>query len=288
MTKGPAHSHVRSAARVMRATLMAAAVFALVLLAGCGAKSNASTSTSSSETTASAAANTTPVELNVSAVVAVQDVVKKTAADFEKANNCTLVFNYAGAGVLQTQIENGTPADVLLASPKEMQALSQKGLVSNESTRTFATNELVIMVRSANPDNVKSPADLARLKTLTTGDPKATAQGPKAQEWLTNIGLWNSLKPKFVFAQNAGQIIKYVASGEVDAGVGFASNVAADPGLATAYIVPKSQYKPILHVAAPITSSKNQDLAAKYVAYLGSPEVQQALLKAGFKLPAAK
>jgi molybdate transport system substrate-binding protein len=281
MTKGPATLLRRTAARALHATLTIAALLTLALLAGCGVASGTSSSTTSSST----AAITKPAELRVSAVVAVQDVAKNTAADFEKANNCTLVYNFAAAGVLETQIENGSEADVLLASPKEMGELAQKGLVSRESTKTFATNDLVIMVPAGNPAGVKGPSDLARLKTLTTGDPKATAQGPKAQEWLTNIGLWDSLKPKFVYAQNAGQIIKYVAGGEVDAGVGFASNVAADPGLATAYVVPKSQYKPILHVAAPITSSKKQDLAAKYIAYLGSAQVQQALVKAGFKLP---
>ena len=72
--------------------------------------------------------------LNVYAAASLREV-------FEQIDSAP-TYNFAGSNVLQTQIENGAPADVFAsASPQEAQALFKAG--NCERPVTFATNKLV-------------------------------------------------------------------------------------------------------------------------------------------------
>lgn len=272
----------RPLTRLGSAAVASIGVITCLLVAACGQSASPSTS-AAAEATATTPA---PVELNVSAVVALQGVLEATTAEFEAANNCTIVLNTASAGVLQTQVEGGSETDVVLLTPKEVKSLIGADLVSSETTVTFALNSLIVMVADGNPVGIDDPSDLAVCEMLTTGDVETTAQGPKAKEWLTNIGLWDSLQSKFVFAKDAAQINQYVSSGEVDAAICFSSNAANQPGLEIAYTVPSAEYTTPKHVAAIVGTSTQADLAEKYIEYLQSEGFQNALLEAGFRLPA--
>lgn len=234
--------------------------------------------------TPSSAPATAPTELTVSAASSLKSVATSTAAAFEKANNAKLTFNFGASGQLAKQIEGGAPVDAFLsASPAVVTTLAAEGLVSGDASATFAGNTLVILVPKGNPAGIKSPDDLKRGGKLTTGDPLVAPHGAKAQEWLTGLGLWDTLQPKFVFAANAAQTDDYIARGEVDAGIGFASDATGRTDVEIAYAVPDGQIKPIKYVGVPVTASKQQTLAKAYLEYLLSPEVQTAFGNAGFK-----
>lgn len=234
-------------------------------------------------------ASSAPVELNVSAASSLKSVLTSAAPAFEKANNVKLTFNYGASGLLVKQIEGGAPVDVFIsASPAAVATLSAEGLATGEESVTVAGNTLVILVPKGNPAGIHGATDLAKATKLTTGDPAVAPHGQKAQEWLTGLGLWETLKPKFVFAANAAQTDDYIARGEVDAGIGFASDAHNRSDIEIAATVPDGQIKPIKYVGAPITASKQGALAKAYLAYLLSPEMQQAFVDSGFNPAPAK
>jgi molybdate transport system substrate-binding protein len=245
----------------------------------------------SSQAAATAASDATPAAttLDVSAASSLKSVLTSIAPAFEKANHAKLVFDYGASGVLMKQIEAGSPTDVFLsAGAAQVDTLMAEGIISADTTRTFAGNDLVILVPSADPGGIHGPSDLAKATRLATGDPAVAPQGAKAQEWLTNLGLWRALYPKFAFAANAAQTDDYVARGEVDAGIGFASDAEGRTGIQVAYTVPAGEIRPIEYVDATIKASKQAELASTFVTYLLSPEVQTALTEAGFKPAPAK
>jgi len=247
-----------------------------LLLTGCAAQQPA---------TPSATAQTSPpVELNVSAASSLKVVLAKIAPEFEKAHSAKLVFNYGASGLLMKQVEGGSPTDVFLsAGAAQVNTLTAEGVISVEATKTFAGNDLVILVPVGNPKGIHGPSDLSKAAKLTTGDPKVAPHGAKAQEWLTKLGLWDALLPRFVFTANAAQTDDYVARGEVDAGIGFSSDAKGRTDLEIAYTVPAAQIKPIKYVAGPIKSSAQQALATEFVDYLLTPGVQTAFAQSGFK-----
>lgn len=226
----------------------------------------------------------TPTALTISAAASLKSVLTSTAPAFEKTNGTKLAFNFGASGQLVKQIEGGAPVDLFLsASPAAVTTLAAEGLASAEDRATFAGNTLVVLVPKGNPADINSPEDLKKAAKLATGDPAVAPHGQKAVEWLTAIGLWDVLSPKFVYAANAAQTDDYIARGEVDAGVGFASDVKGRDDLEIAYTVPGGVIKPVTYVGAPVTESKQQELAKAYLAYLLSPEMQQAFADAGFE-----
>jgi molybdate transport system substrate-binding protein len=272
----------RAGASVARGLLAGLAALTLLLGGGCAPQS-------ATTAPASSVAAGAPTELNVSAAATLKSVLTTTAAAFEKAHNVKLVFNFGASGTLLKQIEGGAPCDVFAsASRSQVASAIAEGLASAEASATFASNELVILVPKGNPSGIHGPADLAKATRLTTGDPLVAPHGAKAQEWLTGMGLWGSLKPKFVFAQNAAQTDDYIARGEVDAGLGFASDAHGRADIEIAYVVPKAETKPIAYVVVPIKASKDAELADAYVSYLLSSPVQSALVSTGFKPAPAK
>jgi molybdate transport system substrate-binding protein len=225
-----------------------------------------------------------PVELRVSAATTLKAVLTSAAPAFEKEHGVKIVFNFGASGALLKQLQGGAPTDVFAsASRSQITSAVADGLISAESSAIFASNDLVILVRKGNPKGIRGPGDLAKATQLTTGDPAVAPFGAKAQEWLTNLKLWDALKPKMVFAQNAAQADDYIARGEVDAGVGFASDAHGRSDIEVAYTVPAAEIKPIAYVAGPVKASKNADLAQAYVDHLLSPDTQATFIAAGFK-----
>lgn len=265
-------------ARAVAAALAVAALAAAALLSGCAPQK-----------AAPVAAKAEPVELSISAATTLKAAFTELAPAFEKSNNAKLVLNYGASGVLQKQIEGGAPCDVFAsASAVQVDALVAQGLISADSTETFASNDLVIIVPTSNPAGVATPADLATATKLVTGNPETAAHGTKAKEFLTGLGTWDALAPKFVFAENAAQTVDYIARGEVDAGLVFASEVTGNDAVKVVFTVPKGAIKPVRYVAAPIKATAEPDLAEKFVAFLLTPEAQKVLLANGFESAPAK
>ena len=264
----------------------ASALVALALAIGIG---GCASKTPATGLKASAATSVVPAELVVSAASSLKSVLTSTAPAFEKTNNVKLTFNFGASGQLVKQIEGGAPVDVFLsASPAAVTTLAAEGLVSGDASATFAGNTLTILVPKGNPAGIHGPSDLKKATKLTTGDPLVAPHGAKAVEWLTGLGLWDALNPKFVFAANAAQTDDYIARGEVDAGIGFESDARGRTDIEIAYVVPDGQIKPITYVGAPMIASMQQAVGKAYLAYLLSPAIQTAFTEAGFKPASAK
>lgn len=233
-----------------------------------------------------AAEATPPAELRVSAATSLREVLEATAPQFEQTGDVKLVFNFGASGVLQRQIEVGAPADVFVsASPQQVASLVDAGYVSADASSTFAGNDVVVFVPAGNPAGITGPADLGAAERIATGNPQTAPHGTKAKEWLGAIGAWESLEPTMVFADNAAHTLDYVARGEVDAGIGFASEALGSDAVEIVYTVPEGTIAPVRYVAAPLNDAEQPDAAAAYVEFLSSPAVQRALTEAGF-LPA--
>jgi len=254
-------------------------LLAIVLLGGCtGSKKDQKETTKKSKKSASP-----PIELHVSAATTLKDAFEQLAPSFEKENNVKIVLNFAASGVLQKQIEGGASVDVFAsASPKQVDALVASDFIAADAPSVFAGNSLVIIVSKGNPSGIEGPDDLSKAKRLTTGNPETAPHGTKAKEWLEGLGLWNTLQPKFVFAENAAQTLDYVSRGEVDAGLNFANEANGRNDIEVVYTAPKNEIKPIKYVVAPLKDSKQSAVAKKFIDFLASSKAQKILVENGF------
>lgn len=274
---------------MIRSAKNIAAILVIVLLAtvsilsGCSSFSTEQKSDSGSTKQVSKK----PTEVDVSAAASLKDAFKKLAPGFEKENNAKLVFNFASSGDLQTQIEQGAPADVFVsAGKKQVDALADKKLIDTKRRVDLLGNDLVVVVPASNTldiQNLESLGSLADIKNIAIGTPSDVPCGKYAQEALEKAGVWAALQPKFVQGKDVRQVLSYVESGNADLGFVYVSDAKTSKNVKVAYSVPSSYHKPIVYPVAVLKGAKQPKLGATFIDYLKSSAASKVFVKMGFK-----
>jgi len=231
-------------------------------------------------------ANAPPQELRVSAAISLQRAFDQLGALYESRTGTRVVFNYGASGVLQKQIENAAPADVFAsAGAKQMDALDSQGLLAPGTRRDFARNTLILIVPNDAKFTPGSFEQLAQpqLQRLAIGNPKTVPAGQYAEQVLINLKLWSQLQSRLVFAEDVRQVFDYVARGEVEAGIVYASDVAvAKDDVSVAAHAPDNSHDPILYPIAVLKESRREYEARQFIGLIVSTEGQAILRKYGF------
>ncbi|HEX8070179.1 MAG TPA: molybdate ABC transporter substrate-binding protein [Pyrinomonadaceae bacterium] len=227
-----------------------------------------------------------PVEITVSAAASLKDAFTELARLYEARNEARVRFNFGASGVLQKQIEQGAPVDVFAsAGARQMDELAAKGLVLADTRRDFARNALVLVVPADAPARLADFAQLAQasVRRVAVGNPQTVPAGQYTEQLLTNLKLWEPLRPKLVLAEDVRQVLDYVARGEVDAGVVYASDAAAaQDRVVVAARADPARHDAIRYPVAVVRDSHQTDAARRFVQLLLSPEGQAVLTRRGF------
>ena len=96
--------------------------------------------------------------------------------------------------------------------------------------------------------------------------------------------LWESLTPKYVYAESVRQVLDYVSRGEVDAGLVYATDAFIGKGKVK-IVATVPGHKPVTYPIALLKASASKDLGAKFVSYVLSPKGLKILADFGFKTP---
>lgn len=226
-----------------------------------------------------------PQEIIVSAAASLKDSLTELEKTYTQKNpGVKLLFNFDASGTLQQQIEQGAPADLFISAGKsQFDALNQKNLLVKDSEISLLGNDLVLVVSKDNSD-VKSLQDLTQqsVQKISIGTPESVPAGKYAQESLINLKLWDILQPKFVPAKDVTQVLNYVETGNVEAGLVYKSDALDSTKVKVVMTVPADSHKAIVYPAGVVAASKNQQVAGDFLKYLQSDEAQQVFVKYGF------
>lgn len=227
-------------------------------------------------------------EITVFAAASLTDALKARGESYEnKHPEIKIVYNFGGSGALQKQIEEGAPADLFLsASPKQMDALKQKGLIVPGSDKVLLVNQVVLIVPKDSDLNPRSFEDLVspKVKRIALGEPKGVPVGQYAEEIFASLGLLDKLRPKAVYASDVRQALGWVAAGEADCGLVYATDATASDAVKIALTAPEGSHEPVLYPAAVVKSSKRQEQAQAFLNDLFSQESKAAFQKFGFEV----
>jgi molybdate transport system substrate-binding protein len=227
--------------------------------------------------------------LTVSAASSLKVAFTEIGKAFDAANKSKTTFNFDASGTLEKQIEGGAPVDVFAsAAPKQVNALVDKKLADASTVKTFAGNEIVLVVPADSTLGLTSFDDLTKsiVKKITYGDPKVAPHGVAAEEILNKIGISSVVKPKVIYASNVAQALQYVSSGEVDAGIMFKTEaLTAGDKVKIVATADQSWYTSIAYPIVLVSDSKNKTLGQTFIDYVAGPDGQATLKKYGF-LPA--
>ena len=225
-------------------------------------------------------------DLTVSAAVSLKDALDEIGPQFTASQpSVTLQFNLGASGTLQRQIEQGAPVDVYIsAAPEQTDALAAKNLLLADTRHDLVRNSLVLIVPAQASTKISGFPDLAApaVKVVAIGEPQTVPAGKYAQEVLTHFSLYASLKPKLVLAKDVRQVLTYVASGNADAGIVYATDAKTSADVRVAAVAPEDSHQPILYPVAVLKDSKNAAAARSFVEFLLSPKVQAIFQKYGF------
>lgn len=202
----------------------------------------------------------------------------------EKDSQVKVTLNFGGSGTLQQQIEQGAPVDLFISAGKsQIEALDQKNLLVKESILDLIGNELVLIVGKDNKD-VRSVQDLTKtsVEKIGIGTPESVPAGKYAQESLTKLNLWGTLNSKFVLAKDVTQVLNYVETGNVEAGVVYTSDAQSSNQVIVVEVLPENSHKPIFYPAGIVAASMNKEKAEEFLKYLQSPAAQQVFVNYGF------
>jgi molybdate transport system substrate-binding protein len=249
----------------------------VVFAAGCGSSSSSTSTSTSTPTSRSTAASTDSAAPTVLAAASLTKVFPKIDPRAR--------YTFGGSGALETDIEQGAPADVFAAaSPKQPAALFARGLV--DKPQEFATNTLVLIVPRNNPAHITSVDAITRPGVKLVICNATVPCGDYARTAFKNLGI-TAAAMKNVVSQTTDvtQTVAEVALGQADAGFVYITDANAAHGKVAVVRLPAAAKPKAKDYIAVVKSGHDQSAAKAFVQTVLSPAGQAKLRAAGFGEP---
>lgn len=271
------------------------AVLVLIVAACSGAA--VSQSSNPPATVAPASANVSlssaAVELTVYGAASLKGALEQAKAAYEAANpGTTLTLSTDSSSALETQIEQGAPADVFLsADATNPKKLVDAGLADGAPV-TFAGNELTVIVPADNPAGITAPADLAKagVRVIAAGDEVPITK--YATQLIDNLAKEGGYPADFVDAyaanvaskeDNVKAVVAKIELGEGDAGIVYVTDAKASSNV-VAIAIPLSANVPATYDGVVVKGSRNAAAGKAFLDWFAGPEGQAILGGLGFLL----
>jgi len=227
------------------------------------------------------------VELYVLAASSLTDVMTEIAGAYKQAApEVEITFVFDSSGTLQSQIEAGATADVFVsAAQRQMDALEEGGLIKKESRKDLLVNKVVLILPAASALALSSFEDVAGdlVKMIAIGD-ESVPVGQYTQQIYEYLGTWDAIKAKANLGQNVRAVLSWVASGDVDCGIVYATDAATTDGVKVAAQAPEGSHEPVVYPAAVVESTRNAEAAQAFLDYLSGDTARSLFIAAGFTM----
>ncbi|HSG48697.1 MAG TPA: molybdate ABC transporter substrate-binding protein [Longimicrobiales bacterium] len=222
-------------------------------------------------------------QLLISAAASLADVFAEMEQAFENRHpEVDVLLNLGSSSSLRSQILDGAPADVFAsANAANMDRIVEAGAVSG-LPRVFARNTLQIAVPAGNPAGVAGLEDFADEGLRLGLCAREVPCGELAWQALDGAGITPSLDTG---EPNVRALLTKVALGELDAGITYATDVAAAAGAVDGIEIPRALNRSSDYSAAVLAGAPNPDAARAFIEFILSPAGRATLANHGFILP---
>jgi len=293
---------------MLRSKLLSFLLLLMVLLAGAACTPQATPvapavepATEAAPVPTSAPTTQAPVEettLTVLAAASLTESFTELGTMFEAQNpGVTVAFNFAGSQQLAQQLDQGAEADVFAsASKKYMDAAIESGRVDKDASQVFVNNRLVVIFPKDNPGGVTALTDLAKPGLKLDLADQSVPVGQYSVDFLDKADADPAFDPQFKdnvlknvvsYETTVKAVLIKVVLGEADAGIVYVSDITIEAaGKVGRLDIPDALNSIATYPIAPISDSKNSELAQAFVDLILSPEGQQVMEKYSF-IPAA-
>ena len=199
--------------------------------------------------------------------------------------------SYAASSQLEHQIEAGAPASIFISADQDwMNTADAKGRIV-KSTRTDLLGNALVLVAPKDSKvslTIAPKFDLAgalgKDGHIALGEPNSVPAGKYAKASLTSLGVWDSIQPRVVSADNVRAALNFVAKGEAPLGVVYRSDAVSEPAVRVVDTFPDASHVPIVYPAAIVTDHDTPP-ARKLLDLLHAPSSQAIFVRYGFDAP---
>lgn len=229
-----------------------------------------------------------PTPLLVSAAASLTDALKEINTLYITQNpNVTISNNFASSGTLQAQIQNGAPVDIFIsAASAQMDNLQKAQLIVDDTRKNLLKNNIVLVVPIDSIVGLSDFKDLVsdKVNRVAMGDPKSVPAGIYAQQLFEQLGIASQLQPKLIFGGDVRQVLTYVESGNVDAGIVYSTDAKISSKVKIVATAPENINAKIVYPVAVIKASKNIAAAREYEDFLFGSQAKAIFEKYGFSM----
>lgn len=260
--------------------LLSIGLVSSLFLTGCG-----NTATISGENNND---NFPATQLTVSAAASLKNALEDIKILYqEKHPETEITYNFAASGSLQRQIEQGAPVDVFIAAAAaQMDAVENQGLILTETRQDLLENQIVLITPSRPPNHLKidefKDLTTAQITKIALGEPQIVPAGKYAQEVLTYFQISDRVNAKAVYGKDVNQVLNYVATGNVDAGIVYQTDAQNSDRVKISAIAPENSHSPVVYPMAVVQDSNHQNAALDLVEFLSTPAAQTVFRQYGF------
>ena len=203
-----------------------------------------------------------------------------------RARHTDVHLSFASSSTLAKQIEAGAPADIYLsANGQWMDYLQQRALIDSTTRVNLLGNKLVFIAstdRSVEID-VQSQFNLSDAfeGRIALGDPSHVPAGIYARQALKRLGWWNHLSDRLAPSADVRSALNYVARGECDIGIVYATDAMILEEVQIIAPLPDSLHAPIRYPAA-IVAGRDRPAVRRIFAQIRSDSAQTLFSRHGF------
>ena len=224
-----------------------------------------------------------PTELTVAAASDLTPAFEEIGRAFEATNKTKVVFVFGSTGMLKQQIENGAPMDLFAAANiSYINDLDQEGLILPDSKVVYARGRITLWTPADSNLRLEGIKDLARpeVTRIAIVNPDHAPYGLAAKQALESAGIWQAVQPKLVYGDNIRQTLQYAETGNVEVAIVALSLSKQSHGRWS--LIPEELHQPLDQGLAIVRSTKKEQAARAFAAFLTGPQGRAILEKYGF------
>lgn len=225
------------------------------------------------------------VTLTLSVAASLQDSITEIEAAYQRDHSIEFRNNFGASGTLAREIEQGAPVDAFIsAGSKPMNQLESEGTLMAGSRGDLLRNSLVLIAPSGSSLHGFQGLAGEGVRLIALGDPASVPAGEYGKQALEALHLYDKLSSKLVLGKDVRQVLTYVETGNVDAGLVYATDAKISNRVKVIATAPENSHEHIVYPAAAIKRSHNEAAVRDFIAFLRSPAAKAIFERHGFRM----
>jgi molybdate transport system substrate-binding protein len=230
-------------------------------------------------------------EITIAAASDLNFAFREIVTEYEKASGNHVRLALGSSGNFYAQIQNGAPFDLYfsadIAYPKK---LEEAGLTVPGSLYQYAVGRIVMWTGHESRIDLTQGFEALReptVKKIAIANPKHAPYGRAAVAAMEYFKVYDQVKDKLILGENISQTAQFIESGACDIGI-IALSLAVAPVMkskGTYWEIPAEAHPPIEQGAVVLKSSKQQEPAKQFLAFIKGAQGQEVMKRYGFMLP---